>query len=188
MLYLHIRHCLLRFCWEWDNFWHNQGGGDASSAEVNDRSLLLQCWAHRPLSSQENLHWQKQCSRINTSKDCLYNPSFHCWVQLSPFVVQLHLFFPSFYNVISLRKRTDGSIVRCLVSNLPTVGVLKPPPCPRNRSHSLALDCHMENLGASDGGERQLMFAVFVTDPKQSSARQTRDSTLIWKIPNLEVM
>lgn len=70
--------------------------------------------------------------------------TFHCATSLV---------FPSIYNVVSLHKRTDSSILRCLVSNSPRVEVLKPPPSPRNRSHSLALHCHVENLGANDCGK-----------------------------------
>ena len=53
--------------------------------------------------------------------------------------------------------------------------------------HSLTLHCHIENLGANDCRRRQLIFVVFLTDPKQSSARQKRDGTLVWKIPSLKV-
>lgn len=45
----------------------------------------------------------------------------------------------------------------------------------------------MENLGANHCRKRQLILALFLTDPKQSSAGQKRDSTLIWKIPSLKV-
>lgn len=78
--------------------------------------------------------------------------------------------------------------MRCPVSTLPRVWVLTPPPRPRSRGHGLTLHCRMENLGAHGCGKMQLIFVMFLTDPKESSARQKRDGTLIWKIPSLNDM
>lgn len=69
---------------------------------------------------------------------------------------------------------------------MPRVWVLTPPPRPGSRVHGLTLHCRVENLGAHGCGKMQLICAMFLTDPKQSSARQKRDGTLIWKIPSLQ--